>query len=390
MRRSVSPGVWRVVERAALAILIALGAFELGQAGAARSTSERRRTEVVEAVQHAGPAVVSVYADARIGRNRWRRGAGSGVIVHPSGYVVTNSHVIDGGRTVSVELFNEGGVYRAQVVANQPSHDLALLRIQRPGGFPYVSIARTSEVMLGEQAIAIGNPRGLGDTITVGVISALGRDAKVSRGTSLRNLIQTDASINSGNSGGALLNLDGELLGVIVSLMPGCTGIAFAVPGDQVRALLHRALGSAPPTNRLAPDEVPSVPTPPRQASGHRERPRATAATPGSGLPPPEVAQQGQRERTSAVKTRPLSPEDYGMELRDTGSRIRVVTVEPSGAASLAGLHVGDVVLAIDGRPVENQLDIVFAFSAARPGRVYQVLIRRGSLEKHVALITPR
>ena len=369
-----------------LATLIAVGAFQAGRAGAARR-SERRRTGVVDAVRHAAPAVVSVFAEMRSRRGYRKRTAGAGVIVHPAGYVVTNAHVIEGGSSVWVELFNGGGRHRAQVKTILRGNDLALLRIQRAKPFPYVSIAESRDAVLGESVIAVGNPHGLGDTVTVGVVSALGRDAKLSNGVALRNLLQTDASINTGNSGGALLNLDGELLGVIVSLLPQSTGIAFAIPGDQVRSMLQRALGSAPASNPLPDREVPP-PTRPQPGRVSSLREQATRGAPSAGgLPPPSVGSPG---RTSAIKTSPMHVSDYGLRVRDTGAWLQVTVVNRNSAAALAGMQVGDVLLAIDGRPVENDLDLVLAFSAAYPARVYEIELRRGSVEKHASLLTPK
>ncbi len=372
----------RILNLFVLAVLLAVGAFEMGRARASRTHDDRRRTPVVEAVRHAAPAVVSIYAQQRRRRNILIRSAGSGVIVHPAGYVITNSHVIRGGTGVTVELWGDGGRYQAQVIANLPQNDLALLRIQRPQPFPYVSIASTRNVMLGEAAIAVGNPRGLGDTITVGVVSALGRDAKLAGGASLRNLIQTDASINNGNSGGALLNLDGELIGVIVSLLPSSDGIAFAIPGDQVRGLLHRALGGAPAAKRLPP--AVTTPARPRVASSLKT---PAPAQPRRGLPPPTVA--GGR-RPSATKTSPLMAEDFGLSLRDMGRYFQVTRVASGSAAQRAGILTGDVLARIDGQAIRSDLDVILAFSKTRPGRVYHLDMRRSGLEHAVALVTPK
>ena len=389
MRRHLfAPGVLRHLNLLALAGLGAVGAFAAGRAGAASGDGPRRRTPVVRAVEYAAPAVVSISAVTSRTRNVMITSAGSGVIVHPAGFIVTNSHVIRGGSDVFVELWQDRGRYRAQVVANIPQNDLALLRIQRDTAFPYVSIASSRQVLLGETTIAVGNPRGLGDSITVGVVSALGRDAKLAGGATLRDLIQTDAPINSGNSGGALLNLDGELLGVVVSLMPHCNGIAFAIPGDQVRLLLDRALGGTPASKRL-PESKAAASRPPRVASSIREVPDDAPAlpAPSRGLPPPAVQAP---ERAAETSTTPLRAEDFGLTIRDTGSFLQVTRVQPRSAGDLAGLRAGDVLLGVDGRSVENDLDLTLAFSAARPGRVYQVHVRRSGQEHHAAMITPR
>lgn len=378
MRRPLfALGSMKALNLFVLAVLLAVTAFQVGRARAARSGSERRRTPVVEAVRHAGPAVVSVFAQKRRRRDLLQS-AGSGVILHPAGYIITNSHVIQGGSAVFVELWRDGGRYRAQVVANIPQNDLALLRIQRSRPFPYVSIAETRGVMLGEAAIAVGNPRGLGDTITVGVVSALGRRAKLAGGASLGNLIQTDASINNGNSGGALLNLDGELIGVIVSLMPRSDGIAFAIPGDQVRRLLQRALGGAPAAKRLPAETEPGQP---RGSSSMRAAPQ-----PPAGLPPPART----TGRAAGTTTFPLRPEDFGLTLRITRRYIQVTRVRRGSAAQRAGIIVGDLLTGVDGRAVESELDVLTAFASSRPGRVYSVGLRRSGVKRSAALVTPR
>lgn len=370
------------VHLAVLGTVLAVGAFQLGQARANGQRLERRRTAVVDAVAHAGPAVVSVDA-YRAGRRSLTRMSGAGVIVHPDGYVVTNSHVVSGGERFSVELFGGQGTLPATLVVDHPAGDLAILKITRPGAFRHVSLCRTSDLMLGETAIAIGNPHGLGDTITVGAVSALGRTAKMQTGTALANLIQTDASINTGNSGGALLNLDGELIGINVSLLPSATGIAFAIPADSVEVLLQRAVGRRVPPNALPPgwddrEPVAAAP-PPRPAPAPTPTPRTPVSVPPA------------RPRAPAPQAlTPLRPLDLGFDLQDTGAVVRVNRVDRSSAADISGLTVGDVLLTIDGRPVEGLADLLLAFSASRPGREYYLTMRRGGLVTDAVLVTPR
>jgi S1-C subfamily serine protease len=382
-----------------LGLLLVGGAYEAGTARAGASARfERRRTPVVEAVEHVSHAVVSVDAYFAMG-GRWvGRSSGAGVIVNPDGYVVTNSHVVQGTTQVRIELFGRGGAYNAQVVADDPAGDLAVLKIQANRSFPYVSCCPTNELMLGETAIAIGNPHGLGDTITVGVISALGRNAVMSDGAAMRNLVQTDAAINSGNSGGPLINLDGELIGINVSVLPSAKGIAFAIGADQVRALMQRAIGRQAPRNAIAdePDEpIAAAPTPtptpsqtpapaaapPPRVSSTRESPPAPSpnlsGTPDASLPAPSVST-------------PLRPQDFGLVVRDDGRRIVVTSVPARTPASVAGLETGDIVLTVDGHPVEDQTDLLLAFSASVPGRVYYLEVRRGSEVKRMLLVTPR
>lgn len=389
MRRYLLP-----TRTAALIVVLGTGlvigavAFQMGQATAA--DNQRRQTPIVRAVQHAAPAVVSVYADSRTRRGYLRRGAGSGVIVHPSGYVVTNSHVIEGGRQLKVQLFNGNGTYPAQIIVNDRGRDLALLKISAPTPrLRHVSIAPTKRVMLGETAIAVGNPRGLGDTITVGVVSALGRAAKMSSGVSLNNLIQTDASINTGNSGGALLNLDGELIGVIVSLLPSASGIAFAIPGDEVARLLQRALRTSAPANRM-PEPASSRPS--------VRSPGATSSQRGgandSGLPAPSVSgdrggSPGPAPVVRKQTTYPLHPTDFGLDVFDNGRELVIRHVSRGSKAEGAGFRANDVLLTIDGSPVEDRTDVLMAFSRSHDGQEYYVGIRRAGVRRHQILPVP-
>lgn len=373
----------RAVGLVLLATLLAIGAFSWGQATGAAGRSSRRRTAVAEAVAHAAPAVVSVNA-LRTGGRTLIRSSGAGVIVHPDGFVVTNSHVVNGGQRFNVELFGGAGTLDAQLVVDEPRADLAILKV-RPGALKHVSLCRTRDLMLGETAIAIGNPHGLGDTITVGVVSALGRTAKMQSGVALQNLIQTDASINTGNSGGALLNLDGELIGINVSLLPSAMGIAFAICADDVDALLMRATGRTPPENALPDVEREDVRTLPPQFDATL-RPSPTPAPPTS--PAPRSAPR--LPPTPRPVITPLRPNDFGFDLEDTGSRVVVNRVDRGQAAGIAGLRVGDVLLAIDGRPVEAVIDLLLAFSASRPGREYYLSVRRLGEPADLVLVAPK
>ena len=383
-----SPRVMRSLNLLFLAAVLAVGAFTLGRAGAARTTPERRRTPVVMAVEHAAPAVVSVMARSG-GRNVWTEGAGAGVIVHPAGYVVTNSHVVEGGRTIHVELFRNGGTFQCDKILDRPRGDLALLKIRGNRRFPYVSCCAGGKLMLGEPAIAIGNPRGLGDTITVGVLSAINRDAKMSNGIEMRGLIQTDAPINTGNSGGALLNLDGELMGVIVSLLPRARGIAFAIPASKVCALLQQALGGSPPRNPLpAPSVAPSS-HPPVVAQRPPARPAPAVPPSASRSDRGPQAPTPAPRRAPPSDTRPLLASDFGMSIQDTGRNLRISAVQANSAAEKAGIRTGDLLLSIDGRPVENDVDVGESFSKSRPGRTYQLQLRRGPEQVRARLISP-
>jgi serine protease Do len=222
-----------------------------------------RRTPIVDAVEKAAPAVVSVGTTQIVKVRYWdwdflqpgmrdqeQHGLGSGVIVHPSGYVVTNAHVINQASKILVKLTGdrEGEPeIPATLIAADLEHDLALLRLEKPGPYPTVEFGRSDDLMIGETVIAMGNPFGIGRTVTAGIISALDRTINV-REASFRGLIQTDAAVNRGNSGGPLVNIQGEWIGVnsaIYSLSGGADGISFAIPVDVVRKFIVDSLRGA-------------------------------------------------------------------------------------------------------------------------------------------------
>jgi len=229
---------------------------------APRAARNPRRTPIVEAVERAAPAVVSVGTTRLVRVRYWdwdflssggrtgaqeQHGLGSGVIVHPAGYVVTNAHVINQADQILVKLTgareNEPEI-KATLIAADLGHDLALLRLEKPGPYPYVEFGRSDDLMVGETVIAIGNPFGLGRTVTSGIVSALDRTLDV-RDTKFGGLIQTDAAVNRGNSGGPLLNIQGDWIGVnsaIYSLSGGADGISFAIPVDVVRKFVVDSL----------------------------------------------------------------------------------------------------------------------------------------------------
>lgn len=371
-----------------LAVVLVGGAFQWGYVSASSRYGDRRRTAVVDAVEHASPAVVSVNA---WNERRRTKGAGSGVIVHPDGFVVTNSHVIRGASRITVQLFRSQRNINARVVANDARGDLAMLKLEGRRRWPYVSLSPTSGLLLGEPAVAIGNPRGLGDSITVGVISAVRRSAKASSGGTFKNLIQTDAPINTGNSGGPLLNLDGELIGINTSVLPSAEGIAFAIPADDVKRMLVRAVGREAPRKPIPEATRPHVPTePPPLVSAPRREPESIASSKRERLPaPPEVERDAGGWEPKGPIT-PLRPIDLGLEIGDDGCRLVLRKVLPRSPASGAGFLTGDVLLEIDGFPVENLDDAVLAFQANRPGHRYAIRARRGNNELYVIMVSPR
>lgn len=357
---------------------IALAFFGVSARSSALSISSLRRTAVVSVVERCAPAVVNITTS---NGDRGGGGAGSGVIVHPDGFVVTNSHVVRGATQVLVELsraVKEGRpTFEARVLEDDPAHDLALLQIAKARTFPYVSICTTCSVLVGETAVAIGNPYGLGDSVTVGIVSALGRSASLPTGYTIRDLIQTDASINLGNSGGALLNLDGELMGVNSSIHPSARGIAFSVPGDVVLELLDRNLGArarpAPPNGRVTADDV-AAPAP--LAGGNA--PFATV--------PPMAEPPGEAPSLSIARPK-RSP--IGLMLRSSADGVLVASVTSQSSAEIAGVLANDVILDVDGKPYTSAPDLADLFQKASPGRTFFVTLRRDGRQASAILVVP-
>jgi S1-C subfamily serine protease len=179
---------------------------------------------VIEAVRRAGPAVVHirVQSDGPGGG-----GSGSGFLISPDGLVMTNSHVVHKAKLVEVQT-SDGRTSRAQLVGDDPDTDLAVIRIDLPG-LPWISFADSGEVRVGQIAIAIGNPLGFDNSVTAGIVSALGRTFPSRTGRLIDNVLQTDAALNPGNSGGPLLDAQGRVIGVNTAIIGSAQGICFAI-----------------------------------------------------------------------------------------------------------------------------------------------------------------
>ncbi|MEN8467949.1 Do family serine endopeptidase, partial [Enterobacter cloacae subsp. cloacae] len=170
-------------------------------------------------------------------------GLGSGVIIDAAkGYILTNNHVISQADKISVQL-NDGREFDAKLIGGDDQSDIALLQVQNPSNLTQIAIADSDKLRVGDFAVAVGNPFGLGQTATSGIVSALGRSGLNLEG--LENFIQTDASINRGNSGGALLNLNGELIGINTAILApggGSIGIGFAIPSNMAKTLSQQLI----------------------------------------------------------------------------------------------------------------------------------------------------
>ncbi len=178
---------------------------------------------VTTTVQQAGPAVVHIQA--RSGEDRG--GSGSGFLISPDGFVVTNSHVVHGADKVRAQT-PDGRESRAEIIGDDPDTDLAVLRIDLPD-LHHLRFADSQKIQVGQVAIAIGNPLGLDNTVTAGIVSALGRTFPSRTGRLIDNVLQTDAALNPGNSGGPLLDSRGQVIGVNTAVIPSAQGISFAI-----------------------------------------------------------------------------------------------------------------------------------------------------------------
>ena len=214
---------------------------------------------IADMVAAAGPAVVEIQTEVAtqvdnpffndpffqqfFGQNfsqpqtEVQQGLGSGFLISPDGYLLTNEHVIDGATVITVTIAGKPQPVSAQVVGSEKDLDLAVLKVNAGSNLPYLKLGDSDNSRVGDWAIAIGNPYGLDNTVTVGVISAKGRPVTV-QDHNYPNLLQTDASINPGNSGGPLLNLNGEVIGINTAVDEQAQGIGFAIPINTAKNLI--------------------------------------------------------------------------------------------------------------------------------------------------------
>jgi len=232
------------VRRLSIVCMVGLVAFS----GLPADASEVRRSAIVIAVESQKDSVVNIHGQKMVptegeGAGELRRvnGMGTGVVLDPRGYVVTNFHVVEGVKRIEVTL-SSGRTVAATLVSHDPRTDLAVIKVDAGVPLQVARIGTSSDLMIGETVLALGNAYGYEHTVTRGIVSALHRDVEVSRTQRYDDLIQTDASINPGNSGGPLLNIDGEVIGINVAVRAGAQGIGFAIPIDHVLDVVSQLL----------------------------------------------------------------------------------------------------------------------------------------------------
>jgi serine protease Do len=275
------------------------------------------------------------------GRDREYRSdaGGSGFVVSEDGFIVTNNHVVEGATKVRVRLGER--VYDAQVKGVDPATDLALLKVDTGRKLPFLRLGDSDRLRVGDYVMAIGSPLALGQTVTVGVVSAKGRAIGLTQDTSFENFIQTDAAINRGNSGGPLVNLRGEVVGIATAMNWGAENIGFAVPVNTLGAVLPQL----------------------------RDKGKVSRGYLGINI------QNLDYDRAKA----------FGLG-EESGAL--VTSVVDGAPADRAGVEHGDVVVAVDGRPVKETRDLIDYVSGRPPGATVNLQILRNGkkLDRKVEL----
>jgi len=286
-------------------------------------------TSVADAV---GPAVVRVEVRAKNGRPA---GVGSGVVIAPDGLVLTNSHVVEGAREIWLQDA-EGHLMEARSLGEDPDTDLALLRAGFARDLPSAPLGNSKSLKRGQLVVAIGNPLGFESTVTAGVISALGRSLRSRTGRLIEDVIQTDAALNPGNSGGPLVSSRGEVIGINTAVIMGAQGICFAVASNTAKFVLGELIQHGRVRRAYIGISAQTMAVPRRHARA-------------AGI-----------ENTSGAM---------------------ITALEPHGPAVLAGLMTLDTVVRLDALPVTGVDDLIRALNGERINRVTTVeVLRRGQL----------
>ena len=304
---------------------------------------------VVNVVNDVGPAVVHVHVKKSTMPKKGtpdHDGTGSGVIITPDGYIVTNSHVVEGASTIEINL-SDGASYHATLIGQDPATDLALLNVP-DSGLPAARLGDSDKLKVGQMAIAIGNPLGFQSTVTAGVISALHRSLRSRTGRLIENVIQTDAALNPGNSGGPLVSSQSLVIGINTAIIQYAQGICFAIPVNTLRWVASALLRDGRVT-------------------------RGYLGISGQTIPlAVKLVRHFQLEHAAAVQ---------------------ITNIVRHSPADLSGLKEGDVIISLNDKPVAGVDDIHRLLTRETIGKNLPIVILRGwtmRLEKSIVpIITP-
>jgi len=297
---------------------------------------------VVGVVEKVGPAVVSIGMKRQMrSRGFDSEGAGSGLIIAPDGYVLTNNHVVEDAAEVEVSL-TDGNTYKAEIVGTDPATDLALIRAGA-NGLPTAELGNSDTLHVGQLAIAIGNPLGFQSTVSTGVISALGRSLRSKTGQLIENVIQTSVPLNPGNSGGPLVDSRGRVIGINTAMINMAQGISFSVPVNTAKWVLSQLI----------------------------TRGRVRRAYLGLSAQVRPIARRAQRFYELPAAT-----------------VVEVISLTPNGPAHRAGLQEGDILIALNGQTVSNVDDLHRFLATTTPGSDAALSILRDQERRELRVIT--
>jgi S1-C subfamily serine protease len=304
---------------------------------------------VIYAAEKVGPAVVNVEVRHRAGgraatgepRDSGRSGgSGSGFVLTPDGFLLTNSHVVHDADEIQVTLA-DGFRSAADLIGDDPHSDLAVIRV-RTSGLTHAALGDSQQIRVGQLAIAVGNPLGFQCSVTAGVVSALGRSLRSRSGRLMDDVIQTDAALNPGNSGGPLVNSRGEIIGVNTAIILPAQGICFAIASNTVKRVATQLI-----------------------AYGKFRRSYIGVAGQNVELPRRLVREHDLLEETAVL----------------------VVSIEGSGPARLAGLEAGDLIVAFDAVPITSIDDLHAQLTDTRVGTATQITIIRNGHREQLAIV---
>jgi serine protease Do len=382
------------------------------------------------------------FFDEQLPNSYRQKSLGSGFIISEDGYIITNNHVVDGADEIKVKL-SDGREFKGEVKGADAKLDLALIKIAAEGALPAAKLGDSDAMEVGEWVIAIGNPFGLAETVTAGIISAKGR---VIGSGPYDDYLQTDASINPGNSGGPLFNAQGEVVGINTIVMAGGQGIGFAIPVNMAKSIIPQLqekgkvsrgwLGVTiqPITKDLAQSFAMSnekgalvsevLPDSPAEKAGLKagdiivqfdgkeikemgELPRLVAVTPIGKKAVIKIIREGKEQRLDAeiamlkdggVENSPATPDRLGVTVKELtrelaasmnlkeSSGVVVTEVKPDGLAQAVGLQRGDVIKELNAKKILTVNDYEKALGEMKKGDMLRILTRHGDSSRYVAI----